>query len=128
MNIGRRTGASGVYAHHHNARATALDPHRLQAEAKIAARDAPMRLELRRYAADRSRGYDQDASPRPEHDHAESLADSVDDNAPLGCAPHGGIELDACIDFAAAHRLPGPAADGNHAESRGRCAVLRADG
>jgi len=128
MNVGRRSGPLAVYAHDHEAEAAIFDCYCLQAEAEIAARNAPMRLETRRYAVDRSRRYHKDASARPEHGHTESLAGTVDGKATLGCAPQGSIELDACVDFAAAHRLPGPAADGDHAESCGRCAGLGPDG
>src|SRR5712691_6071454 len=77
-----------VDAHHHGARfVAALDRDRLEAEPEIAARDAPVALELRRDAFDRGRWDDEHAPTRPKNRHADRPAGRIEREAAFGVSP-----------------------------------------
>jgi len=123
---GRGAGSTGVHAHHHRTGAAAVERDRLQAQPKVAAGDAAMRLKPRRDPLDRDGRDDEDAPPRPEHRHAKDMPGGVQDGSTLGLAPQRHVELDARADVAATHAAPGPAHERDRAEGRHRRTVPQA--
>jgi hypothetical protein len=96
-----------VDAHRHGARFAVRNRDRLEAEADIAARNAPVALQLRRDTFDRG-GWDDEHPPtRPENRRADRLANRIQREGAFGAPPQAQIKLDPGLDLAAAQRSPG---------------------
>src|SRR6478609_9156764 len=123
----RGTRALRVDTHHHGARfVAAFDGNRLEAEAEIAARDAPVALKLRRDAFDRGRWDDEHTTTRPENRHADRLASRVEREAAFGAPPQTQIKLDPGLDLPATQGSPGSGGAGHDANRDGGRTVLGA--
>ena len=110
---------------HHGAGApAAVDGHRFEAEAQVAARDAAVRFQASRNAGDGGCRDDYDAAARPEYGHAEDLAGSVDGDSALARPAQAHVKLEAGVYLAAAQGAPGRAGERDNAERGSRCAVV----
>src|SRR5262245_52215606 len=96
-----------VDIHHHGARSAALDGHEPEAEAEIAARDAPVALQPRRDTHNGSGRYDKHAPARSEYRHADRPAGCLEGETAFGTPPQAQIKLDASVYLAAAQGAPG---------------------
>ena len=113
-----------VDVHHHGARSAALKCHEPEAEAEIAARDAPVALKPRRDARNGRRWDDEHAPAGPEYRHADGPADWVDGETAFGTPPQAQIKLDPSVDLATPQGAPKAFRAGHHAERGGRRALL----
>src|SRR4029077_14126229 len=103
----RGARALRVDTHHHGARpVAAFDRNQLEAEADIAARDAPVALKLRPDALDRGRWDDEHTPTRSKNHHADRLAGRIDRETTFGAPPQTHIKLDPGVDLAATQRSP----------------------
>ena len=98
----------------------------LEAEAEIAARDAPVALKLRRDPFDRGRWNDEHTPTRPENRHADRPASRIERETAFGAPPQAQIKLDPGVDLAATQGSPGSAGAGHHADRDGRRTILGA--
>src|SRR4029079_2366657 len=87
-----------------------------------------MGLKPRGDTTDGDRRYHEHAPTRAEHRNAEGLTGGVDRNTAFSGPPQAHIKLDASVDLATAHRLPGSPADGDQSEGSRRGAALGAHG
>src|SRR5262249_26814219 len=110
-----------IDAHHHRTHAAfAIEPHRLQAEAEIAARDLAVGFELCRDTRERGRRDYEHAPALTENDHAEHVACGVQRDAAFGVTAEREVKLHPRVDLPAPHRPPGWTRGRDHPQRRDR--------
>jgi hypothetical protein len=103
--------------HYHYPSSAAFNGDKLEAEAKIAPRNAPVLLKPRCDTLNRSRRDNEDTPARSEHRHADHPACRINGNAAFRTLPHTQIKFDPSIDLTATQRPPWADTTRDHAHS-----------